>query len=114
MAAVYVPTLRILDLFPHDLPETAATLSHIKGGIAHFTLAGTYGGAGGLGEVEINLRVLLGLSRGNQSWFNSVKGPISVGEETHCDISFDCSASCPSLLLCLFHKGPQFAFICYI
>lgn len=64
--------------------------------------------------IEINLCVLLGLSRGNQSWFNSVKGPISVGEETHCDVSFDCSALCPPLLLCLFHQGPLFPFICCI
>lgn len=38
-------------LFPHDQPPTAAavTLSHIKGGIAHFTLAGTYRGGGDCG-----------------------------------------------------------------
>lgn len=78
---VYVLTLWELDLFPHDHPSAATTVSDMKRQhVSFYACRDTQSKR----MIEINLCVLPGLSRGNQSWLNYAPTSISVRGNSSC------------------------------
>lgn len=81
VAEVYVLTLCVVDLFPHGHPSAATTVSDIRRRhVSFYACRDTQSRR----LIEINLCVLLGPSRGNQSWLNSAMTSISVRGNSSC------------------------------
>lgn len=75
------PDSCVLDPFPHDHPSAATTVSDIKRRhVSFYACRDTQSKR----MIEINLCVLLGLSRGNQSWLNYAMTSISVRGNSSC------------------------------
>ena len=81
VAEVYVLTLSVLDLFPLGHPSAPTTVSDIRRRrVSFYACRDTQSRR----VIEINLCVLLGRSRGNQSWLNSAMTSISVRGNSSC------------------------------
>ncbi len=75
------PDVCVLDPFPHDHPSATTTVSDIKRRrVSFYACRDTQAKR----MIEINLCILLGLSRGNQSWLNCAMTSISARGNSSC------------------------------